>query len=167
MGRNPGKLSEKHWKAIELISQGQHTIKKVAEIMGWHPQTLYDLYEGNFSKKGHIAVLFHSELKKIKHKRAKEIEMLAKTNLLLAHEQINRILKDIEAHRTLTLEDRKLVVSLMNCLSKASPNVEIDKVSFSYTKNLTVEELIYEFKRLKTLAEGPFNRPGTQDNRPS
>jgi len=84
--------------------------------------------------------------------------MLARENKFLALELINGILKEIKSRKKQTLEDQKLVATLMNCLSKSSPNVEINSLSFSNTKGMTPQELIYEFKRLKALSEGATSR---------
>ena len=159
MARHPGKLTDKHWKALELIETGQHSLKRIAEMLGWHPQTLYDLYEGNMKKKGNVAALFHSELKKIEKKNVKKIQMLVRENKSLALELINEILREIKMKKNASFEERKLVATMMNCLSKSSPSIEINN-SLSYTnlRGMSSDELVYEFKRLKALAEGAMSR---------
>jgi len=164
MSRNKNPvLNEKHRKALALIEKGSHTLDNVAKLVGWKPQYLYDLYEGDTGKAGSVATLFVAECRQIDKKRTQRIRELAKSNKALAHEQINRILETYKHKRQLSGEDKKMIGTLMNCLAKATPSVEIGSVSYSYTKGLTAEQLIHEFNRLQTLAGGSSNRGAVQE----
>jgi hypothetical protein len=156
-------LNEKHRKALALIEAGGHTLDEVSKLVGWKQDYLYELYEGDTSKAGSVASVFSAECRKIDKKQTQRIKELAKHNKALAHKLIQRILKDIETNEKLSNEDRKLVGTMMNCLAKATPNVEIGSVSYSYTKGYTAEQLIHEYNRLKTLAGGSSNRRAVQE----
>lgn len=151
-------LNEKHLKALGLIEKGQHTLREISKEVGWKEDYLYELYEGDTSKAGSVASVFSAECRKIDKKRSQQLKDLAKTNKSLAHKQILRILTDVEEKRRMSENDRKIVISAMNAISKATPNVEIGNLSYSYTKGYTPEQLIHEFRRLKSLAEGASDR---------
>lgn len=151
-------FNEKHRKALALIEQGNMTLVDIARAIGWKQDYLYDLYEGDVAKTSSVASVFSAECRKIDKKRSQLLKDLAKSNKTLAHKQISRILTDIQSKRRVSENDRKIVISAMNALAKATPNVEIGNVSYSYTKGYTPEQLIYEFRRLKSLAEGTSDR---------
>jgi len=157
MGKKVAELNQKHWDALRLLSEGDKTIKQVASEVGWSADYLYDLVEGNVEKTGNTGELFSAELKKIDATVAKRIKTLLKTNKFLALRLINDILHDFKK-RSLGETEIKLLVQMNNSLVKATPNVEIGNLSYSYTKGLSAEELIYEFNRLKSIADGASNR---------
>ena len=159
MSRNKSPvLNEKHLKALALLDKGGLSIKDIAKECGWKPDYLYELYEGDTSKAGSVASLFVAECRKIDKKLTTRIKNLSKSNKTLAHKLINRILTDIASKKKRTEHDDKLVGTLMNCISKDSPSVEIGSVSYSYTKGYTPEQLTHEFRRLQTLAGESSNR---------
>ena len=157
-------LSEKHLKALALIERGGLSLKDIAAKVGWGPDYLYKLYEGDTTVGGSVASLFVAEVRKIDKKKSQAIKELAKTNKSLAHEQVKRILSTIKRKPKMSENDRKIVISAMNALAKASPKVEIGSLSYSYTKGFTAEQLIYEFRRLKSLAEGTSDRRRVQSS---
>jgi hypothetical protein len=143
-------LSPKHWRALELIEEGNLSIKEIAKTVGWTPRTLYDLYEGNTQKTGPIGDLFTSELNKIQARNASKVKYLVKENKKLALIKMNEYLRVLQSKRPgkrVTEEINKVLLAL----AKATPNVEIG--SFSYTKGLSAEDLVNEFKRLNAVAQ--------------
>ena len=155
-------LNSKQLKALALIEKGELSLDEVAKAIGWKSQYLYDLYEGDVTKAGSVASLFKAECRKIDKKQTSKLKTLAKTNKALAHKQIQRILNSIENKRQTSEADRKMVVSIVNALAKATPKVEIGELSYSYTKGYTAEQLIHEFRRLKSIAEGASDRRRVQ-----
>ena len=163
MGRKPvTELKEKHWQALKLIESGTLTLKQVAKQVGMSTDTLYDLHEGNTEKQGSVADLFQSELRKIEQKHAKEASKLLTSNKLHAQVLIEKILvgyKDkLDSIGSLTIDEKKLVGTLNNSLAKSTPNVEIGSLTYQYTKGLSAQELVHEFTRLRTIAEGASQR---------
>jgi len=163
MSRNKNPvLSEKHLKALALIEKGGLSLDSVAKTVGWKSNYLYYLYEGDTSHGGAVASLFAAECRKIDKKQTQRIKNLSKANKELANELIHTILKRIESKKNPTSEENKLVGTLMNALSKATPHVSIGSVSYSYTKGYTAEQLVHEFRRFKTLTGSSSNRGAVQ-----
>lgn len=156
-------LNEKHLKALSLIEKGGMTLDSVAKAVGISANYLYTLYEGDTGKAGSVATLFQAECRKIDKKQLTRIKNLSRSNKALANELIHEILTNIQKKRRKSENDKKTVTALANAIAKASPKVEIGDVSFSYTKGYTPEQLIYEFKRLSSVTEGPSNRRAVQD----
>jgi hypothetical protein len=75
---------------------------------------------------------------------------------------MKKVLKQLESKKVLTHDEKKLMATYMNAFAKATPNVQIDNLSYSYAKGYTAEQMIYEFKRLQTLAGGTSNRSAVQ-----
>ena len=151
-------LNEKHLKALSLIDKGGLSMTSIAKECGWKMDYLYELYEGDTSKAGSVAAVFAAEVRKIDKKRTQHIKELSKSNKEKLNEQIARIIKEYEGKSKLTEHDKKMVGTLMNCLAKATPSVEIGSVSYSYTKGYTAEQLVHEYRRLQTLAGDSSNR---------
>lgn len=153
MSRPQAKLNEKHYEALRLIEEGNMSIKKIAQQLGWSADYLYDLYEGNVEKTSSVAILFKAEVDKIEKKNTDKIKFLTKDNKVLALRMMNEYLRAKSTLKTRSDDDLKKVVSIFNALSKITHNVEIGSIH-SYTKGLTAEELVHEFNRLKTIANG-------------
>jgi len=158
MTRKRAELNEKHWEALRLLKEGKLTHEKIATSVGWSAGYFKDLVQGKVEKAGYTAELFQKELKDIERDLVKHIKYLTKENMSLALYEINKILKDYRTKKKLSLDDKKVIGSLTTVLSKTVPQVEIGSVSYQYTKGLTPEELIHEFKRLKGIAESSFDR---------
>lgn len=162
-GRPRGELSEKHWKALKLLEQGLER-KDVAAQCGWGPDYFAELCAGDIEKVGYTADLFKKELQKITAKGEEETKTLIKENIKVAQRLVKRTLIELEAKKKPTEAEKKLIVSLNNTLNKSTPSVSIGSLSYSYTQGLKPEELIYEFTRLRAIAEGSFDRRGVQDS---
>lgn len=158
MGRAPGKLEDKHWKALQLLSEGTLSLKEVAEQSGFNYDHLRALINGNSEKSGYVGELFSAEMRKIDAKLAGKIKSLLKQNKVLALNMINDVLCDFKRLKSLGLDEIKVLTSINNSLAKETPNVEIGNLSYNYTKGLTAEELVHEFNRLKAIANGASNR---------
>lgn len=160
MTRKRAELNEKHWEALRLMREGKLTHKQIAAHVGWSVNYFQDLVQGKVDKCGYTAELFQKEIKEIEKDLVKNIKYMTKENLSLALFEINRILKQLRDKKKLSFDDQKIIASLTTVLSKTTPQVEIGSVSYQYTKGLTPEELIHEFKRLKGIAESSFDRKG-------
>ena len=146
-------LSDKHWKALELIEEGKLTFKEIAEVVGFSVKSLYNLYEGTDSTGG-TGVLFHAEVEKISKKNVAKAKQLLDDNKTLAMRMLNDVLKRKLSSEYQSDDDAKLITTINNSLSKSTPNVSISNTSFSYTKGLSAEELVHEFNKLRSLTEG-------------
>lgn len=155
------KLNDKQLKALSLLNEGTKSIKEVAREVGWKPDYLYDLIEGNVSKAGKPAELFQLEMQQIDKNLTKRIKSLVKRNKSLALQLINEVLHAFRTQQ-LGLDEIKILTQINATLAKETPQVEIGSLSYNYTKGLSVEELLYEYNRLKSLAEGSSNRGAVQ-----
>jgi hypothetical protein len=138
-------------KALALIEHSGLPLSDIAKEVGWTKDTLYDLYEGNIQKTGPIGELFQSELSKIAERRVGKISQLMKDNKDLCLRKFNEYLRMTKGSKP-SPSVLKTTNAIMNCLNKASPGLSIGKLSYSYTKGLSAEDLINEFKRLKSIA---------------
>lgn len=160
----PGILSEKHWKALELFDQGNLSRKDIATACGWSYDYITDLCSGDTGKAGMVAGLFKAEYLKIQKKTADETKQLLEENTKLAQTLIYKVLDDLNKKKKQTPEDKKIISMYTNALAKCQPNVSIGKLEFSYVRGMTPEELIHEFKRLKSIAESSFDRRRVSDS---
>lgn len=161
-GKPKTELSEKQWKAIRLFEAGS-TRKQIAQAIGVSDEYLGSLIAGDIHKAGQISDVFKKEWQRIAEKKDEVSRALVKENTLLAMEQMNRVLKDLTAKKTLTPPEKRLLSIYANALTVAVPKVNIKNLSYSYTQGLTPEELIHEFTRLKSIAESSFNRRRVQE----
>ena len=153
----PTKLSEKHWQALELLSKDIPR-KDVAEKMGWKRNYLDQLCIGAVTSAGGVAGLFKSEYEKVKAKSKKETDDLIHGNLKAAQKLMKEVFDEIGGKKKKSDADKKILSMYTNAIAKCQPSVNIKNLSYSYTKGLNAEELVHEFKRLKTIAEGSFDR---------
>lgn len=157
-GKKATTLNDKHWKALQLIDEGKMSLKEIAQAIGWSADYMYDLYEGK-ENVGNTGELFKAELHKLEQKNVSRIKSLTKDNKRLALVMMNDFLRRKMSAGYQTDDDTKLITTVFNALSKATPNVEIGSMQYNYTKGLSAEELVHEFNRLKTLANGaPVSR---------
>jgi hypothetical protein len=150
-------LNDKHWKALELIEAGQVSLKEISRMCGWSQDYMYELYEGK-EKCGKIGELFQTELRKIETKNVSRIKTLTKENKRLALQLMNEYLRSKISKGSVSDEESKLISTVFNALAKATPNVEIGSMQWNYTKGLTAEELVHEFNKLRSIAEGASKR---------
>jgi len=155
-------LSEKHWKALGLLENGMLR-KDVATKLGYKRDYLDKLCVGNVTKCGKVATLFKSEYLKVQKKHAEETKQLVADNMKKAQELIGEVFTEIKGKKKKTDADKKILSMYTNAVAKCQPTQDVKNISYSYTKGLTAEELIHEFKRLKTLAESSFERGGISE----
>ena len=155
----PTKLSEKHWKVLEMLDNDMSR-KDSAEAIGWKKQHLDYLCVGNVEKAGGVATLFKTEYMKIATKNAGETDTLLKQNLKLSQKLMREVFDEIKSKKKKSDADKKILSMYTNAIAKCQPSVNIKNLSYSYTKGLSAEELMHEFKRLKTIAESSFDRGG-------
>jgi hypothetical protein len=148
-------LQPKHWKALELWEEGLYSIKEIAAACGMGYDSLLDLFEGNSQKMGELAHLFKAELDKINVRTTSKIKTLSKDNHKIALLMMNDRLKELNKIKKKDVNVSKEVTRIMNSLSKVTPSVEINSQSLSFTKGMTPEELVYEFRRLSAIARNP------------
>jgi hypothetical protein len=142
-------LTPKHWKALQMIEEGMLSFAEIAKIVGWKKGHLYALYEGNTSETGGVGDLFYTEVQKISERNSKRIRDFTKDCKTLALRKMQEFLREHEGQKADAALMRE-VTKIMNTLAKSTPNVEIG--SFSYTRGLSAEDLVNEFRRLKGLA---------------
>ena len=156
-------LNDQHWEALRLIDEGRMSLKQIAVQVGWSPSYMYDLHEGK-DNTGYIGQLFKSELNELNKKTSQKIKLLTKDNISkcmrLMDDFLTRKLEVVAAGQALSDEDTKLITTVHNSLAKSTPNVEIGSMQWNYTKGLTAEELVHEFNKLRSLAEGAPKRRG-------
>jgi len=151
-------LTEKHWKAIKLLDEGNLTNEQVAHECGWSRDYLQQMIAGNVERGGQVALLFRAEVEKIEEKLEKSIKTLNKKNSEMVLGIMQRVLFNLQQKKTLTPREQSLLVHINTSLAKSKSSVHIGSLSYSYTKGLTPAELLHEFTRLKGIAEGSFNR---------
>lgn len=167
MAQHAAQLQPKHYKALELWEEGILSIKEIAAAVKIPLNILYDLFEGNSQQQGTLAHLFKSELDKVTIRTSSEVRKLVKSNKKIALWQINDRLKELAKLDNPTVKETREIVSILNALNKATPNVEIGSYhSLSVHKGMTAEELVYEFRRLKALADNAFNPRGVRESGP-
>ena len=155
-------LTEKHWKALKLLEQSK-TRKDIADALGFSVGYLEALCSGDVRKGGAVATLFKAEYQKGLAKAKDETDRLIRQNLNTAQKLIAEVFVEIGDKGKKSQEDKKLLSMYTNAIAKCQPAQNIKNLSFSYTKGLLPEELIHEFKRLKTIAESSFERGAVRE----
>lgn len=150
-------LGSKHWQALKLIDEGKMSLKDIAATVGWSADFMYDIYEGK-DNCGTIGEMFQSELKKLEAKNVNKIKTLSKENQALALRLMNDFLRRKATNVYVSDDDLKLIATAYNAMAKSTPSVEIGSMQWNYTKGLTSEELVHEFTKLKSIAEGASKR---------
>lgn len=143
-------LSLKHLQALELIRVGDFSYREIAKQIGWSEDYIYFLIAGDTQKCGSSATLFSEEVDRIMAQKTKEIRSLTKAtqkNLLCTFQEWSKTLR---MRTRVSPKQLSIAVAITNALAKSTPNVEIG--SFSYTRGLSAEDLVSEFRRLKGLA---------------
>ena len=158
----PTKLSEKHWQVLDMLDKGM-TRSDIAKEIGWTRDHLDKLCVGNVEKAGGVATLFKAEYQKVSAKITRETNELIQNNLKQAQRLMQGVFNEIESKKKVSAEDKKILSMYTNAIAKCQPSPSIKNLSFSYTKGLSAEELMYEFKRLKTIAESSFERGGISE----
>ena len=148
-------LKPKHWKALELLEEGDLSIKEIAQASGFGVVYLRELIEGH-SKAGDLGQLFQSELRKITNRKNSTIKRVTKDAQQVAAELLLSELQKLKKKGNLTDTEQRRLVDINNSLTKAKPTVEIGTVS--YSRGLQKEDLIHEFNRLTSIARSTLKR---------
>jgi len=165
-------LSDKHWKALELIDAGETNMSNVARHINMEPTDFLRLVHGNVQKMGNIASVFNLEYSKIIHKKINESEKNI-TRLLNECQEVSlavltREIKVYEDKKKLTEDNQKMLTYLVKAMATLKPSAPKSlnvSQTWNYTKGLSPQELEHEFSRLSGLSEGPSNAGAVQDSK--
>ena len=143
------KLTDKHRKCLELLKQNKHSVKEIASAVGYTPDYIYDLMSATKAT-GVIGQLFKSEYDKI----APHIEDRTSRKVAQLRERIvDKLQQWVNAQKLgdkLTKLSHKQMIDALNALTKAVPLLSVETNIFK--TGLTDEDLIYEFRRLSSIA---------------
>jgi AraC-like DNA-binding protein len=159
-------LNKKHLKALDLLKSTDLPIQEVAKQAGINRQHLFDLIAGS-EKAGPVAQEFSSVYKKVIEDMDKRISLKSKT---LRERLIGILDRWTEANcdrSNLSKDKRKTIVDAVKALTQGQPTYNIGSVS--YSKGLSGEDIVNEFRRLGALAESALNGrgiPGLGEGRP-
>jgi len=142
-------LSAKHFKALDLIEENSISLTEIAAACGIDISYLRKLIDGK-ADSGNMGQLFHAEVNKVyrnidqrNRKRVRKCkDLLLKRLETWARKLPVSKLKDAEVRR---------VLDAINTINKSTPQVEINSHTQVYNA-MTQEDLLNEFKKLKTLA---------------
>lgn len=147
-------LNKKHLKALELLKTTDLPVLEVAKKAGMSKDHLRDLMTGQ-EKAGPIAQEFGQEFQK---EMEAQDARIAKVQRSLKETVFTKLEAWTREH-SITEENRKSFVDISKVL-QTGPTYNIGSVS--YSKGLTPEEMVNEFKRLRALAESALGRKSVQ-----
>ena len=142
-------LNKKHLKALDLLQKTDLPIQEVAKQAGLNRQHLFDLIAGS-EKAGPVAQEFSAVYSKVVAEMDKRIALKSKT---LRESLIGILSRWTEANcggTNLSKDKLKTVVDAVKALSSGQPTYNIGSVS--YSKGLSGEDIVNEFRRLSALA---------------
>lgn len=149
-------LDKKYLQALSLLEAGNLTYREIAKQCSINIDSFYKLIEGKSKDAPVVQAKFTEIFSEIQKRRDKDIKDLIKKNKKNTQELIDRWLTDQKRSKKIGIMLMPTVVSVANALAKSTPNVEIG--SFSYTKGLSAEDLVNEWKRLQGVGRGSANR---------
>lgn len=152
-------LSPKQIQILQYLERG-FTSPEAAKHFGISRNYIDSLIAGDVDKGGSPAVLFSQELKKIRAERDKAIKENRKKSEIISWTKIREYLETIGKKPVDSKKLRELL-KILEIAGKSTPKVEIG--SFSYTKGLSAEDLLNEFKRLKGIAALRPDSRGVQE----
>jgi len=147
-------LNKKHLKALDLLKSTDLPIQEVAKQAGLNRQHLFDLIAGS-EKAGPVAQEFSSVYKKVIEDMDKRIALKSKT---LRERLIGILDRWTEANcnrANLSKDKRKTIVDAVKALTQGQPTYNIG--SLSYSKGLSGEDIVNEFRRLSALAQSALD----------
>ena len=121
----------------------------------------------NIANAGQIADIFKKEWQKIEELKDEKIKALIKENTELVQSQLKRVAKEVVSKKKLTATEKHWLVKANTSLTGNKPAVNIKSLSYSYTQGLKAEDIMHEFKRLKSIAESSFDRRPVQSVEPA
>ena len=154
MGRSKG-LQPKHLKALEMLANNDASIASVAKDCGISRDHLYDLIAGE-EKAGPVAAEFRDKLQtatgKIEERTSLKIKQLKESAITKMIDWVNSV-KD---GKSMSAMERRTMVEMLNSLNRSRATYNIG--SLSYSKGMTGEDLLNEFRRLSALAQSALER---------
>ena len=142
-------LNHKHLKALELLKNNM-PVSEVVKQAGIQRSQIYDLIAGN-EKAGPVAQEFGQEFQKKMEEQDKRIAEIQKD----LKETVFTKLRAWTKTNKITEGNRKSFVDISKVL-QTGPVYNIGSVS--YSRGLSAEEMINEFKRLRAASEGALDR---------
>ena len=159
MARGPKpQLTDKHYLALRMYEEQTSDISQIANAVGWSKDHFYALRTGDVEKAGGTSRLFSEEWKKIEQKKEDQLKSLVRENSLSIQQLLKSVIEEFQKKKKLSPSEKRLLYLYNNSISNNKPSISVKSLSYSYTKGLTPEELIHEFKRLKNIAESSFDR---------
>lgn len=146
-------LNPKHLKALKLLKQGKLKVSEVAKQSGLAQSQLYDLLVGD-EHAGGVAKEFSALYQKAMDDADKRINAIQKELKETVAEVLTRWSKE-HKNKKLTEAEHKGFVNMAK-VYQTGPVYNIGSVS--YSRGLTAEEMINEFKRLRAASEGALDR---------
>lgn len=150
-------LKPNHVKALSLIRENKMSVKEIAAACKLSADHLYDLMEGS-PKTGPAGQEFQREMQKIE----KDISQRTKTRIKTLKDKLIEELEDwndsLPKGKKLTTKDFYAKRALLAELNKASAGVEIGE--FHYHTGLQGDDLVNEFKRVRSLVESAADGSG-------
>ena len=147
-------LNKKHLKALELLKTTDLPLTEIARQSGMSEFHLHDLIKGR-GKAGAVAEEFSEHYRKIADELDRKTAIESRE---LRYMVIARLKEWAEsatkAPRKMSQEVRKQAIDILNAL-KQQPTYNIGSVS--YSRGLSPEEMVNEFKRLSALAESALD----------
>jgi len=143
-------LSAKHFKALDLIAENRLSVGEIAKAVNISESYLRRLMDGK-ADAGNMGQLFHTEVNKV----YRDIDQRNKTRVRKCKDLLFKRLEGwARTLPTAKLKDPEVrrVLEAINTLSKATPQMEINSFTQVYN-SMTQEDLLNEFKKLKTLAQ--------------
>jgi AraC-like DNA-binding protein len=147
-------LNKKHLKALDLLQTTDLPVQEVAKQAGLNRQHLFDLIAGS-EKAGPVAQEFNAMYSKVIEDMDKRIALKSKT---LKENLIGVLGKWVDVNCTranLSKDKRKTVVDAVRALTQGQPTYNIG--SLSYSKGLSGEDIVNEFRRLSALAQSALD----------
>lgn len=156
------KLTEKHYRLLELYKRNKYSIEELSEKSGFSDQYVNDLLVGS-PVCGEAGVLFQAELRKVQ----RDIEARISWKNNIAREKlVNKLLMWVEqcggGDALDTKTKHKMLVDAINALNKAMP-YQVNIENYTWKEGMTTEEAVNEFKRIKGLARAAAIRRRVQE----
>jgi len=146
-------LKPSHLKALELLKENALSVAEIAKASSISKDHLYDLIEGNVSKAGNVAAEFSKEYEKVYKEISKRTQANIKSlkdtlieDLMAWNDHINK-----KGPSKFTITEIRAKKSILAELNKAEDGVNIEE--FHYHTGLAGEDLVNEFKRIKSAVE--------------
>ena len=147
-------LNKKHLKALELLKTTDLPITEVAKQSGMSEFHLHDLIKGR-GKAGSVADEFSEHYQKVNDEFDKKTAMETKELKYLVVVRLKAWAESAaKVPQRMSQEVRKQIIDILNAL-KQQPTYNIGSVS--YSRGLSPEDMVNEFKRLSALAESSLD----------